>query len=80
MKLVKRKNEVLRVNDDAVERFLKDGYDLLDDAGKNVVQMGMRETYTAAEYNAVVQENTKLKEELNSLQRKYDDLSAQKGK
>lgn len=80
MKFVKRKNEVLRVNDDAVDGFLKDGYDLLDDDGKKVVKMGTRETYTSAEYNIVVQENTKLKEALNALQRKYDELSAKKGK
>ena len=80
VKLVKRKNEVLRVRADSVESYLKNGYDLLDDSGKKVVKEGVRQTYTAAEYNSVVKENTHLREQLSELQRKYDELSSKKGK
>ncbi len=80
VKFVKRKNEVLRVREDAVDSYLKNGYDLLDDTGKKVVKEGTRATYSAAEYNSVVKENTSLREQLSELQRKFDELSAKKGK
>lgn len=66
MKFVQRSNEVLRVPDDAVDGYLKKGYDLLDDSGKHVVKKGARESYTPAEYNALLDEIEELKKKLAS--------------
>lgn len=70
MKFVQRNNEVLRVNDEAVDKYLKNGYDLLDDAGKKVVKKGVKETYTRAEYLALVNECETLRAELAKLKAK----------
>ena len=70
MKYVQRNNEVLRVNDEAVDKYLKNGYDLLDDTGKTVVKKGVKETYTRAEYLALVNECEALRAELTKLKAK----------
>lgn len=70
MKFVQRKNEVLRVDDSAVDKYLADGYDLLDDEGKKVVKKGVKENYTFAEYRALQIENASLRAELDALKAK----------
>ena len=69
-KYVQRANEVLRVDDGAVEKYLANGYDLLDDTGTRVVRKGVKETYTFAEYKALQDENKNLREELEALKAK----------
>ena len=63
MKYVQRRNEVLRIADDQVDAYLKDGYDLLDDEGKTIKKKGQKATYTAQEYKALEEVNAKLKAE-----------------
>ncbi len=70
MKFVQRNNEVLRVSDDAVDKYLKNGYDLLDEKGVKVVKKGVKESYSRAEYEAVANENAKLRAELEKLKAK----------
>ena len=67
---VQRGNEVLRVDDSAVNKYLANGYDLLDDAGMCVVKKGVKESYSFAEYKALLDENARLREELESLKSK----------
>lgn len=67
---VQRGNEVLRVDDSAVNKYLANGYDLLDDAGMRVVKKGVKESYSFAEYKALLDENARLREELESLKSK----------
>ena len=69
MKYVQRGNEALRVEDDAAASYVENGYDLLDDKGKNVVKKGKKASYTAAEYGALREENEKLKKEIAALKK-----------
>ena len=70
IKYVQRANEVLRVDDGAVDKYLANGYDLLDDTGSRVIKKGVKESYTLAEYNALQAENARLREELEALRAK----------
>ena len=66
MKCVKRANVVLRVDDDAVEKYLKDGYDLMDEKGA-IVRKGVKGSYSYAEYKALLDENERLRAENKKL-------------
>lgn len=70
MRIVQRANVVLRISDDAVDKYLANGYDLLDSEGKTVVKKGVKESYTLAEYKALQEENERLKAELEALKAK----------
>lgn len=70
IKYVQRANEVLRVDDGEVDKYLANGYDLLDDTGSRVIKKGVKESYTLAEYNALQGENARLREELEALRAK----------
>jgi cell shape-determining protein MreC len=70
IKYVQRANEVLRVEDGAVDKYLANGYDLLDDTGSRVIRKGVKESYTLAEYKALQEENERLKAEIETLKAK----------
>ena len=70
IKYVQRGNEVLRVDDSVVDKYLANGYDLLDDTGMRVVKKGVKETYTLAEYKASQEEIARLRAELEALKSK----------
>ena len=70
IKYVQRANEVLRVDDGAVDIYLANGYDLLDDTGSRVIRKGVKESYTLAEYKALQEENERLKAEIETLKAK----------
>lgn len=79
MKYVQKKNEVLRVPDDAVNGYLQNGYNLLDDNGKWVVKEGVKETYSYAEHKALLEELERVKKENSLLKRENEKLKASKG-
>lgn len=70
IKYVQRGNEVLRVTDSVADKYLANGYDLLDDTGTRIVKNGTKEHYTLAEYKALQEENERLKAELEALKAK----------
>jgi hypothetical protein len=70
IKYVQRGNEVLRVEDSVVDKYLANGYDLLDDTGTRIVKKGTKEQYTLAEYKALQEENARLRAELEVLKSK----------
>ena len=79
MKLVQRKNEVLKIPDDAVDSYLENGYNLLDNSGKYVVQEGKKETYSYAEHKALKEQLEAVKKENEKLKRENEALKGEKG-
>ncbi|WP_017379744.1 hypothetical protein [Paenisporosarcina sp. TG-14] len=75
MAKVKKSNRVLTVDENAVEAYLKQGYDKVDDKGKVLKKAIAGKSVSAAEHNKVIEENDKLKEDLKKAKA---DLTAAK--
>ena len=61
MAKVKKLNRVLTVSDEAVDSYLKRGYDQIDDAGKIIKRATGGRMVPISEYNKLLEENEKLK-------------------
>lgn len=65
MFILRYKNRVIETESEQVkERYLKNGYDLIGKKGKVIEPATGGKTYTASQYNKLVAENAKLKEDL----------------
>ena len=65
---VRKGNKVLRVNPDEVDYYVNHGWQHITEDGK--VLRENKKTYTAAEYNALKDENEALKNEIAALKKK----------
>lgn len=70
MAKVKKLNRVLTVSDEAVDSYLKRGYDQIDDAGKIIKRATGGRFIPISEYNKLLEENEKLKAEIKKLKSK----------
>jgi len=64
---VKKLNRVLTVNDNAVNSYLKEGYDQIDEKGKIIKLATGGKTISVAMYNEILEEIKELKEENKKL-------------
>lgn len=81
MALVRKKNRILRVNDNSVDVYLKRGYDQIDESGKIIKGATGGKTVSIAEFNALKTENEELKKEIASLKGQITKLkNAEKNK
>ena len=67
MAKVRKANRILTVNDNAVETYLKRGYDEIDEKGKVIKNATGNKSISIAKYNKIIEENEKLKKENTSL-------------
>ena len=67
MATVRKRNRVLKVNDNVVSRYLKDGYDQIDEKGEVVKLATGGKSVSIGSYNKVVEEVEKLKAEIKKL-------------
>lgn len=67
MAFVKRGNRVLNVNDNAVDVYLKRGYDQIDNDGNVIKHATGGKKVSLAEYNKLKAENEQLKAKLDGL-------------
>lgn len=67
MALVRKKNRVLTVNDNAVESYLQRGYDQIDEKGKVTKQATGGKSVTVEQYNKLAEELDNVKKENASL-------------
>src|SRR5690625_4482013 len=72
MAFVRKKNRVLTVNDNAVETYLNRGYDEINKDGKVIRQATGGKTISLSEYNKVVEENERLRDEIEALKNNDD--------
>lgn len=70
MAKVKKLNRILSVDDRAVESYLKQGYDEIDDKGRIVRRATGGRDIPVAEYNKVLTENEELKAKVKELEKK----------
>jgi len=70
MAKVKKANRILTVSETEVNKYLQQGYDQIDDKGKVIKRATGGRMVPIAEYNRVLDENEKLKAELEELQKK----------
>lgn len=70
MAKVKKLNRVLTVGDEAVDFYLKQGYDQIDETGKIIKHATGGRMVTIGEYNKLLAENEKLKKENRKLKSK----------
>lgn len=70
MAKVKKLNRVLTVSDEAVESYLKRGYDQVDDKGKIIKHATGGRMIPIVEYNKLLEEVEKLKAENKKLKSK----------
>ncbi|EGL82100.1 hypothetical protein CathTA2_2463 [Caldalkalibacillus thermarum TA2.A1] len=70
MAKVRRDNRILTVSETEVNKYLQQGYDQIDDKGKVIKRATGGRTVPIAEYNRVLEENEKLKAELEELKKK----------
>lgn len=70
MARVKRLNRVLTVPDEVVGKYLKEGYDQIDDKGEVIKRATGGRFVSIAEYNKVVEELEKTKAEIKKLKSK----------
>lgn len=70
MAKVKKLNRVLTVSDEAVDAYLKRGYDQIDDKGKIIKHATGGRFIPIAEYNKLLEEVEKLKAEIKKLKSK----------
>lgn len=61
---VRKANRVLRVSPGQLNRFLKQGYNQIDDHGQIIKLATGGASVNIAKYNALLQENQQLKEDL----------------
>lgn len=69
MPIVKKKNRQLTVSNEAVQKYLKEGYDQINDKGKVINKATGGRMVSLAEYNLVSEENEKLKKEIAKLRK-----------
>jgi molybdopterin biosynthesis enzyme MoaB len=67
---VRRDNRILTVSETEVNKYLQQGYDQIDDKGKVIKRATGGRTVPIAEYNRVLEENEKLKAEIEELKMK----------
>ena len=67
MALVRKKNRILRVNDNAVDVYLKRGYDQIDNDGNVINHATGGKMVSLAEFNKLKAENEQLKVKLAEL-------------
>lgn len=67
MALVRKKNRVLTINDNAVESYLQRGYDQIDEKGKVTKQATGGKSVTVEQYNKLAEELETVKKENASL-------------
>lgn len=70
MAIVQRGNKQLRVLDDAVDKYVADGYDALDSSGK-VIKSAINAMIKQDEHDKIV---NALKQELDTLKQESDEL------
>ncbi len=70
MAKVRRDNRILTVSETEVNKYLQQGYDQIDDKGKVIKRATGGRTVPIAEYNRVLEENEKLKAEIEELKMK----------
>ncbi len=70
-------NKVYTIDQSQQERYVKEGFDILDDSGK-VVQQGAGKTVPYEKYQTVVNENTTLKKQLKTAQEALKKAKEQK--
>ena len=70
MAKVKKANRILTVSETEVNKYLQQGYDQIDDKGKVIKRATGGRMVPIAEYNKVLEENEKLKAELEELKKK----------
>lgn len=64
---VKKGNRVVRVNEQSLDRYLKQGYDQIDDKGKIVKRATGGKTIPVQAYNKALDEIDTLKEQIKKL-------------
>ena len=75
---VRRGNKMLQITDDAVQRYLTEGYDVVDERGAVIQKAVPRDATTLTlEYHRLTAENDKLKEAINVLNTKIAELTAE---
>ena len=67
MALVRKKNRVLTINDNAVESYLRRGYDQINETGEVVKQATAGKVITVEQYNKLAEELETVKKENASL-------------
>lgn len=67
MALVRKKNRILTVNDNAVESYLRRGYDQINETGEVVKQATAGKVITVEQYNKLAEELDNVKKENASL-------------
>lgn len=70
-------NKVYTIDQSQQERYVKEGFDILDDSGK-VVQQGAGKTVPYEQYQTVANENTALKKQLKTAQEALKKVKEQK--
>lgn len=70
MAKVRRDNRILTISETEVNKYLQQGYDQIDDKGKVIKRATGGRTVPIAEYNRVLEENEKLKAEIEELKMK----------
>lgn len=81
MVLVQRANVILEIEDEKVDRFLDDGYSVIDAKG-NVIRESVPRDINQLQlaYNQHIQEIEKLKAEIEDLQKKLKAKTTQQKK
>lgn len=73
---VRKENRVLHVPEGRVDKFLKQGYDQIDQAGKVVKRATGGRMVTLQEFNKLVDENERLKKQIELSKLSGDELKA----
>lgn len=81
----KRANKVLRINDDAVERYLNQGYTITDMQGKVIgkgtprdnIQLTAEYKKQSVEIETLKAENAKLREEVTALKAEIEKFKSE---
>lgn len=71
MKAVKG-NKEYTIAETQKDQYVRDGFDIVDDVGK-ILQAGAGKSVPFAQYQAVLDENTGLKEQIKGLQAALDE-------
>lgn len=77
MARLKKSNRVVDVKDEFADSYLKRGYDQIDDKGNVVKHATGGRTVSLPEYNKVVDENARLKRQIEVSKLSVDELKAQ---
>lgn len=67
MALVRKKNRILTVNDNAVHVYLNRGYDEIDESGKVIKSATAGKSVSVERYNALQKENETLSAQIETL-------------